>query len=68
MLSPRMDSIPQDPSVPVTGGLHSIGKDVFVSPFPKPSTLWITRATLTGLSPVPIAAPSRWRVIAVFIL
>lgn len=68
MLIPGMDSIPQDPSVPVTGGLHGIGKDVFMFPFPKPATLWVSCAVLAGPATITTGTPTGWRVIAVFIL
>ena len=67
MLVPRMDGIPQDPAIPVTGSLYGIGRDVFVFPFPKPATLWVCRTIFTGLFLIPTGAPAGWWVIAVFI-
>ena len=68
MLIPGMDSIPQYPSVPVTGGLHGIGKDVFMFPFPKPATLWVSCAALAGPATITTGTPAGWRVITVSIL
>ena len=67
MFVPRMDGVPHDPSVPVTSSLHGIGRDVFVLPFPKPATLRVCRAALTGRCPIHTSAPAGWWVIAVFI-
>ncbi len=57
MLVPGIDSIPQDPSIPVTGGLHGVGEDVFMLPFPKPVALRVSHAALTGLAPSLPALP-----------
>ena len=58
MFIPGMDGISEDPSVPVTGNLHSISKNVFVFPFPGLSALWIARVALTGFFPIPTGVPS----------
>ena len=67
MLIPGMDGIPEDPSVPVTGSLHGIGKDVFMFPFPEPAALRVSRAASAGPAPVTTGIPAGWWVIAVFI-
>lgn len=58
MLVPGMDSIPQDPSIPVTGGLHGVGEDVFMlPPFLNQPLSGAVVLHLRVLSPSPPALP-----------
>ena len=46
MLVAGMHAVSEDPSVLVTGRLHTVGKDLFVFPFMEPTTLRVCRTYL----------------------